>query len=310
MIHLQNEYNHIKPEADRILNELIKQLGEIVSENFLSLAIPIEGRVKSWDSIQTKFRRKYHDVNSVLELPDLIGLRLVFLYLRDVNTAADCISNTFSIVEEEDAAERLGDSQFGYQSYHAVVRIPDEWAKLPTLSGCDKFKIEIQMRTLAQHAWAAASHNLQYKREGSVPEEVKRSINRVSALLETVDLEFERVLQERERYIEEVTDGSPVMLDVELLTSILNFRLPPENRNEEEDYSELVKDLQRVGIVDKAGLTFLIDNQLQEAVKRDQEIVEGKHAEYYGEDIKRKEKRTFFSHTGLIRYMLECIGKW
>lgn len=55
-------------------------------------------------------------------------------------------------------------------------------------------KAEVQVRTVTQHVWAAASHVLQYKQEASVPLPVRRSIYRVSALLETVDLEFERVL--------------------------------------------------------------------------------------------------------------------
>jgi ppGpp synthetase/RelA/SpoT-type nucleotidyltranferase len=65
---------------------------------------------------------------------------------------------------------------------------------------------ELQLRTLAQHIWAVASHKLQYKREASVPVPIRRSINRVSALLEMVDLEFDRVLLEREQYVPATRD--------------------------------------------------------------------------------------------------------
>ena len=95
-----------------------------------------------------------------------------------------------------------------YQSLHYIIRIPKHWLKVSTFADLGELKAEIQLRTLAQHIWAATSHKLQYKHEDSVPPPIRRSIYRVSALLETVDLEFERVLAERGTYIEESAKGT------------------------------------------------------------------------------------------------------
>ena len=103
---------------------------------------------------------------------------------------------------------------------------------------------------------AVASHYLQYKREKSVPLEVRRSINRVSALLETVDLEFERVLNERDVYVTGITSVSPEeRLNVNVLKAMLDENLPLANRTNDEAYDELVAELESVGVVNVGGLS-------------------------------------------------------
>ena len=79
--------------------------------------------------------------------------------------------------------------------------MPDDWLNVPTFREFKGLRAELQIRTLAQQLWAAASHKLQYKRESSVPYPIRRSIHRVAALLETVDLELERVLSERDPHL-------------------------------------------------------------------------------------------------------------
>jgi trimethylamine:corrinoid methyltransferase-like protein len=49
---------------------------------------------------------------------------------------------------------------------------------------------EVHVRTVLQHAWAAISHSLQYKKEDDVPAALRRRLNRLAALLELADQEF------------------------------------------------------------------------------------------------------------------------
>jgi len=65
-----------------------------------------------------------------------------------------------------------------------------------------------------------------------------------AALLETIDLEFERLLTEREAYAQEI--GSQIEnlpLDTESLRQALDEVLPAQNRDESDDYAELLDDL-------------------------------------------------------------------
>lgn len=98
---------------------------------------------------------------------------------------------------------------------------------VPSLNTLGGLAAEIQVRTMAQHIWAASSHVLQHKNESNVPLPVSRSIHRVSALLETVDFELERVLIDRERYSAEINLSSEEPLNVDSLRKLLDSLLPP-----------------------------------------------------------------------------------
>lgn len=133
---------------------------------------------------------------------------------------------------------------FGYQSVHLILRHSQP---LPLLAGEDAprcLRAEVQIRTLAQHIWAAASHDLQYKKERAVPKPLRRTIQRVSALLETIDLELERVLEEREDYVADIeTDVDQLILDIDILRKILCDRLPAAHRDPDERYAKILEAL-------------------------------------------------------------------
>jgi len=303
---LHDGYTRTLPQALRFQTALSVQLQQIVVQNSLALAMPIETRVKTWESIVDKLERRALDIDCIDQLTDMIGFRLVFLFTRDLQTVTDAISGIFHVVGQEDTGIRLGDDQFGYQSLHYIVRIPSEWTKVPVFSGCESLQAELQLRTIAQHTWAAASHLLQYKRESSIPRQVRRSINRVSALLETVDLEFERVLSERESYLSSV-DAAPVkseVLNVDIVMAILTAKLPVANRTADEEYADLVANLKSAGIETNQQLDELIDTHIEAALKHDAEIVAGVHPEY-GCEPERIKKGVYLTHTGLVRHMLD-----
>jgi len=166
---LQDEYLSKQASLDRFMKAMREQLLELFDGESLALGLPIEARVKTWLSIEEKLRRRSLTPSSLVELTDLVGLRAIFLFRRDLDKATAAVSRTFVVVTQEDTGERLGESSFGYQSLHLIVRAPKEWQSLPALRGCQDFTVELQLRTLAQHLWAASSHKLQYKQETGVP---------------------------------------------------------------------------------------------------------------------------------------------
>jgi len=76
-------------------------------------------------------------------------------------------------------------------------------SRLEEIADAEKFKnirIELQIRTVIQDAWSMLDHKIKYK--NSIPQNLKRRINRLSALFEIADDEFlsiqkEITLQER-----------------------------------------------------------------------------------------------------------------
>jgi len=315
MTHVKNDklrkaYESVQVSAKRFCSALVEQIKELTSQNNITLAVPIESRVKNWSSISAKIERSKLELTEILELNDLVGIRLILLFKRDLNRCIQLIEDNFTIIEKEDTATRLDESQFGYQSYHYVIKLPEQWLSIPTFRDFAEYKAEIQIRTIAQHIWAATSHALQYKQEASVPSPLRRSIYRVSALLETVDLEFERVLGERERYIEklepEIHDET---LNVDLLKEILDARLPIENQRRSEPYSELIQNLSKCGITKTSELISLIDEQLGAVLEYEKQfikrVIEGEPLVSYEDKERIIKQSVFFAHVGLVRTMLE-----
>jgi ppGpp synthetase/RelA/SpoT-type nucleotidyltranferase len=270
----------------------------------------MEGRIKSLASIEEKIERKGLTLESVTALDDLIGVRAILLFRKDLKVTDELISKTFYVLHKEDTSTRLADDSFGYQSQHYVVQRPKSWGKIPSFSELGTLRVELQVRTLAQHIWASASHKLQYNQENSVPPPLRRAISRVSALLETVDLEIDRVLDKREIYIRDEVTGqnSNERLNVESLASVLAECLPPENRTEAESYGNLFEDL--------LSLTVTNVSQLRELLAKHKEHIDDAEAkqvaqhrkrnDYAGSTQERITAGVFYAHVGLARAALRA----
>ena len=279
----------------------------LLRDNGIPLGVPIEYRVKSWNSIAEKVERNHIELNKLSDLSDLVGLRLMLLFKRDVDRSSQIICSAFKVIEKEDTGGRLKEDQFGYQSLHLLVRIPEGWLKVPSLAEFGELKAEIQIRTLAQHIWAVASHYTQYKHESGVPLPLRRSIHRVSALLETVDLEFERVLDERAAYlaqIAQVPHGGT--LNVDLLAKVLDESLPPANKEPGEDYSELMGDLKAFGVETVDELKEMLKSAREAVLAKDvKEVQAAKYRGFVGTSEERNDRGVYFTHVGMARKALE-----
>lgn len=302
---IKNNYLQVKSLADRFIISLRDQFENLISTNSITLGVPLEYRVKSLESITNNIERNKLSLKSVIELDDLIGIRLILLFKRDIEKIHNIMTDTFDVIRYEDTSSRLTETQFGYQSVHYVVKIPKTWLKVPSFKGFSEFKAEVQIRTLAQHIWAATSHVLQYKQEASVPPSIMRSIYRVSAILELIDFEFERILVERETYISKVdTSQEGMKLNVDLVQSVLDELLPAENKAPNEQYNEILKNLLFWKIDTIGKLRQLIQSNIKEVLKTDKNRAKknlkdrDSSAPY---TIKRAESGIFFIHVGLVR---------
>lgn len=289
---LNREYDQKYPLYNLLCQELVTQINVLLNEQGITAILPIEKRVKSWNSISEKCRRNQIEPKSLNEINDIVGLRIISLFQRDIDAICSIVKENFQVIREEDTRERLAENQFGYGSIHFEVNLKEPWFSLPTLKNLKGLKAEIQIRTASQHIWAASSHVLQYKQEAHVPLPLRRTINRVAALLETVDLEFERVLVEREDYIR---SADIMMKDIELntdsLRAILDKMLPAENKQPEEDYADLLNDLKHFGIITVEQLENLLSNHMDEILQTEAEYVRNQNPE----------RGVYFRHVGLAR---------
>jgi len=128
----------------------------------------VSGRIKDYDECLSKFERKYlpnlkpsnRDYKIFDFLSDFVGIRVVCPYLKDVN-----------IIRKE------------LNRYFREIDITNKTVQ-----------IELQIRTIIQDAWSILDHKIKYKK--SIPQSLKRRINRLSALFEIADDEFLRINDE------------------------------------------------------------------------------------------------------------------
>ncbi|PEJ91427.1 GTP pyrophosphokinase [Bacillus toyonensis] len=309
---ITTEYKNSLSKYKNFCIVLKEQLSTLTSKENIKLALPIEHRVKTLESILEKIERNKLEINALNEINDLAGIRIITLFRSDMEKIKNSIEREFTVHRCEDTSERLQDNQFGYESIHLEISMPNEWCIALSLREFKELKIEIQIRTLSQHNWAVMSHLLQYKQEKDVPTPLKRSINRVAALLETVDNEFERLLQEREDYKRSINSysndhNSNEILNVENLKIVLDNNLPLENKIDGETYSSLLRELNYFEISTIKELLDLIENHKENALINDKENVMKslKNKDLNEFARKRVESGVYFAHTGLLRQMLK-----
>ncbi|MCX6828947.1 MAG: RelA/SpoT domain-containing protein [candidate division Zixibacteria bacterium] len=301
---LQEEYRDLAPLAQRFAEVLASELQQLVQRDKLALAVPIEHRVKAWSSIEEKLGRIDFHGASLTELHDLVGVRVILLFQRDLPAACRLVEEAFQVTARYNKSEQLSPEEFGYQSIHFIVRPREEWLTVPTFSAFGEFQAEFQVRTLAQHMWAAASHKLQYKQEASVPPPVRRSIHRVSALLEMVDMEFERALAERDDYRATILkEQGSRRLNADVLEANLDALLPLRNKGAFEPYSLLLWELEKLGIKTTADLQALLAKHLSAVIAKDAEYVA--QGNERGQTDARTKAGVFLKHSGLVRLVLE-----
>lgn len=305
---LREEYNLLYTRLNSFSTEASRQLTQLLAQNKIVPAVPIQSRVKEWDSIQAKLERKPRAIHKITELSDLIGLRAILLFQRDVQVVCRIIETHLSILEKENTQERLGESQFGYLSIHYIAEFPRQWYKLPTLTDYKnlKLRVEIQVRTTAQHIWATSSHLLQYKQESQVPPSIRRTLHRISALLETVDLELERVLEQRASHQSAIDVTSSKPLDVDSVAKVLDEVFPSKNKDTEEPYASLLDDLIHLSVTTPDRLREILLKHRDAALRYDMESVEAIMDDEdllaaHADDADRINNGVFFTHVGLAQ---------
>lgn len=257
---LQEAYDALKPALEVFSTKGDARLLELIEEHDLSLAVPLQRRVKTFSSVAEKLAHRGGASADLSQLDDLVGFRLIVGYERDIEPACQVVEYAFRIERREAPAARLRPDQFGYASaVHLIVAPPNEWRSDGHRPISLPLRGEVQIRTLAQHLWAHASHHLQYKSEPAVPAELRRSVHRTAALLELVDLELERVLTERSEFdqraqtLEELEE-----IDVSSAAAVLDALWPEEHKHDSEKYGVLAQNLLKRGIDTPAELARII----------------------------------------------------
>jgi len=177
------EYKEHLPQFSEAETRTVKTILDYLSEASIRVA-GVESRVKTEASLAGKLELKGAKYKSLADITDILGLRIITFYLDDVDKVASAIERLFEVDWDDSVDKRkLHDvDSFGYLSLHYVCNIPDM-----------TYRMEIQMRTLLQHAWANMYHDTGYKSGVEIPKAYIRNLNRLAGMLELADEQFSQI---------------------------------------------------------------------------------------------------------------------
>ena len=200
---LQSRYNVIYPLVDRLLKKMLLSIKTV-----LDLPSPpsYKARIKDFNTYYKKIlhHKTFLAGNGNLPLlDDLIGIRVICVFLEDLNIIAKEMEKRFEVLEIEDKGANKKVSEFLYESIHLTVRIPksiidevlaEAQEDMSSFGELNNLTCEIQLRTILQDAWAEVEHELVYKSEFSpfdLP--MRRKLASINASLNLADIVFQEL---------------------------------------------------------------------------------------------------------------------
>src|SRR5712692_8903915 len=145
------------------------------------LAVMYAARAKDVASLVKKALRKGYGYD---DIHDKAGVRVIADFPGDVPTVEGVVRDCFEVRHCENKTLGLEYDRLAYLGVHFEVVLKEEMAEAKRWRG---MLCEIQIQTRAQNCWAEISHQLVYKSDQDPPQEIKRRVYRLMALVELFD---------------------------------------------------------------------------------------------------------------------------
>ena len=202
----EDSYRLVRTTYVRFAETVSDILREVISSLSMKV-VAVESRAKSVESFREKAGRLQDDnplvpryEQPLLQIEDLAAARIITFFLTDVEVIDRRIRDEFDVIERSDRSEQLLEASLvGYRSVHYVVQLRHNRTTLPEYRVYRDLKVEIQLRTVLQHAWAEIEHDIQYKSTEDVPPKIQQRFANLAGLLAIADREFQSVHDEEER---------------------------------------------------------------------------------------------------------------
>jgi len=194
-------YDANKAIFEEAKNAYVAAINLLIQKSDVGEVTKVEGRVKEREECIKKFHRKYQNKLEADEKPyeikafisDLIGIRIICLYEDQISVVAEVLKEHFKIIDVTDKISAVEGTEdlFGYKGLHMDLAPIEGMIPLPNNQGVACQPFEVQIRSLIQDAWSVLDHKIKYKK--SIPNDLKRRINALSALFELADREFKEI---------------------------------------------------------------------------------------------------------------------
>ena len=283
--HSAQEFERIRPLYEELEEVVVRDLTDALHGRELDKQVHrgVTSRVKEVDSFRKKIIDRKYD-KPFEDTTDLLGVRIVCLYpsvLQDIDTV---IRETFSVLRYEDKGKSVEPEVWRYSSVHYDCTLPDH-SSGQNHDAVKGLVFEIQVRTILQDAWATVEHQLGYKPERKIPDELKREFSALAGLFHVADERFQFIadqIQKLERaqdiakqlaplyraaieanlssrgHAEDLAGADPTTKELESnpdgvinrgsVKVLLKGAYPGRRRKRNPDYTRLAQDLNSAGI--------------------------------------------------------------
>ncbi len=202
---LEQRYAEHQDSYDKLLHELQRRIRTALTAQ--DLRATIKYRVKTFNSYYQKLiriaRENRHDEgvavsSATVTVTDVIGVRIVCPFLEDVAAAERVLREAFEIYDLDRKGAKFTVREFGYQSTHCLLRVPQDLCESFHLGG--PLDCEVQLRTILQDAWAEVEHELVYKSDFSpFDDSIRRKLAALNANLSLSDITFQEIREYQRR---------------------------------------------------------------------------------------------------------------
>lgn len=225
-------------------------------------------------------RPKYPDPFSVESgITDLAGARIITYVPSAIEQVKEVIDSEFQLVEPwEDKGEKLKDSgRIGYKSMHTLVKLSDARRGLREFRQYKDLVLEIQIRTILQHAWAEMEHDIRYKSVEDVPRLISSRFTALAGLIEIADREFQAIQDYDKRLKDQVAQTAQLRQEGSAVKV-----LAPEGADEKSFVSAQPESQPIFSLADEnhSPKSLMADSRFAEAIDRYTELIDKEPSQF------------------------------
>lgn len=257
----EQSYRLVRREYEELAGIVEGLLIAALSERGIRLH-SVESRAKTIESFGEKASRPSKDNSEKLYyehplegIEDQAGCRVITFFLKDVPTVGEVIASEFEILSSADRSTflREGGARLGYESMHYVVKLKASRTVLTEYARYAGLKVEVQVRTILQHAWAEIEHDMNYKTADALPSEIARRFLALAGMVEISDREFQAIADAYENLRADAVDKitkrqyGGVEMTPETLKFYLDATYGADKRVSQYSYGWVTRNLKRMG---------------------------------------------------------------
>lgn len=161
----------LTPLAKEIQEDLDQLLSGMKNIDLISArAKEVDRFIEKSEKLSGEVKKYTHPLS---QIQDQVAARIITFYLDDISKVEEIVLTQYVRAETKEIVPD-SHSEFGYVGKHFILLIPTDLKPEEVSSDLIPAFFELQVKTLFQHAWAEASHELDYKPPRPLTEDEKR----------------------------------------------------------------------------------------------------------------------------------------